>query len=136
MTHRREGYDPFLDREAIKVSINVSLLGAYYLRAPVEGQLLELDTGDGGTRTGLASWLRTDVGDDIVFAVTKGRLFGSRPCLGNYGIRVGQGRCCGVRRLACSIDIYLPQHARVLVEPDEPVQAGASVLANLVDKSI
>lgn len=135
VTHRREGYDPFLDRQAIKVSIRVDRLGDYYLRSPVEGRLLELHDDGPGTPGGLVSWLRTDEDDDIVYAITKGVMFGLRPCLGNFGIRVGQGRCCGVRRLARSIDVYLPHYARVLCEPGDSVHAGSTVLANLVKKA-
>lgn len=135
VTHRREGYDPFLDREAIKISIRVNMLGAYYLRSPVEGTLLELEDEGGDTRNGRASWMRTDEGDDIVLTISEGRLFGARPCRGSPGTRIGQGRCCGVRRLARLIDIYLPRNSRVVVEPGDEVRAGASALAKLVHKA-
>lgn len=133
--HRREGYDPFLDREAIRVSVRVDCLGAYYLRSPVEGTALELSGDEVEAFAGTLSWLRTDEGDDIVLAISAGWMLGARPCLGNYGARIGQGRCCGVRRLARVVDVYLPRHSRVKVEPGEHVRAGASVLAKFVHKT-
>src|SRR5699024_8352832 len=104
--HRREGYDPFLDREAIKISIRVRLLCAYYLRSPVEGTLKELDGKAELLPAAPASWIRTDEGDDVALVVSAGSLLGARPCLGSYGVRVGQGRSCGIRRLARVMDVY------------------------------
>ena len=135
ITHRRECYDPFLDREAIKVSIHVNLLGAYYLRSPVEGNVLELSGEAAEQFAGTVSWLHTDEGDDVVCAISAGHMFGARPCVGNYGTRIGQGRCCGVRRFARQIDVYLPLYSRVMVEPGQRVTAGASVLAKFVHKA-
>src|SRR5699024_3802548 len=43
VTHRRACYDRFLDREAIRITIELNLFGAYYFRSPVEGTTLELD---------------------------------------------------------------------------------------------
>src|SRR5699024_11178544 len=114
--HRREGYDPFLDREAIKITIQFDLFGAYYLRSPVEGTALEVSGEGVESFDGVVSWIRTDEGDDIVVAISHGFTLGARPCRGNYGERVGQGRCCGTRRLARQIDVYLPVNSLVLVD--------------------
>lgn len=134
VTHRRECYDPFLDREAIRVTIRLSLFGAYYFRSPVEGTMLELDSGAVDMFDGAMSWIRTDEGDDILIAASRGPMFGARPCRGGYGERVGQGRCCGTRRLARQVDVYMPAHSRVLVDLHARVQAGATVLGKLVRK--
>lgn len=131
---RRESYDPFLNREAIKISIEVERVGAYMLRAPVEGGVLEIEPNDAKTRTAQASWIRTDEGDDVVFAVSAGSLFGARPCRVRYGERVGQGRRCGLRRLARQVDVYLPLHSRIDIAMGQKVKAGESVLATLVHK--
>ena len=132
--HRRECYDAFLDREAIKLSIRVDLLGAYLMRSPVEGTVLEL-TGDAIEQLdGVASRIRTDEGDDLIMVIRDGSLFGARPCRSNFGERVGQGRCCGQRRLARRVDLYLPVNSRVEVELGDHVRAGACVLAKLVHK--
>ncbi|GAB3684525.1 phosphatidylserine decarboxylase [Salinisphaera aquimarina] len=134
VVHRRECYDPFLDREAIKVSLRVDVLGAYLLRSPVEGTVLEL-TGEAVDKLdGVASRIRTDEGDDLVMVIREGSLFGARPCRSSFGERVGQGRCCGQRRLARRVELYLPVNSRVEVELGTHVKAGACVLAKLVHK--
>ncbi|RJS93758.1 hypothetical protein [Salinisphaera sp. Q1T1-3] len=132
--HRRECYDPYLDREAIKLSIDVDFFGAYLLRSPVEGTVLELPGETIAELGGTASWIRTDEGDELIMAVRDGALFGQRPCRSNYGERVGQGRCCGNRRLTRRIDLFLPMNSRVEVELGDHVRAGACVLAKLVHK--
>ncbi|MES1926732.1 hypothetical protein [Salinisphaera sp. T31B1] len=134
VVHRRECYDPFLDREAIKISLQVHLLGAYLIRSPVEGTVLEL-TGEAiDALDGVASRIRTDEGDDVIMVIRHGSLFGARPCRSEFGERVGQGRCCGQRRLARRVDLYLPVNSRVEVELGDHVSAGACVLAKLVHK--
>lgn len=132
--HRRECYDPFLDREAVRVSIQVDLFGFYFVRSPVEGTVLELPPDAWPEFAGTASWIRTDEGDDVVFAVTEGAMFGARPCEARYGERVGQGRRCGMRRLARRVDLYLPANTRLEVDIDQRVAAGCSTLATLMHK--
>lgn len=132
--HRRECYDPYLDREAVKVAIRVNPFGAYLLRSPVEGTVVEL-VGDAVQELGgAASMIRTDEGDELVVAIRRGTLFGQRPCRNGYGERVGQGRCCGNRRLARRVELFLPVNSRMEVALGDHVHAGACVLAKLVHK--
>lgn len=132
--HRRECYDPYLDREAVKLAIRVNPFGAYLLRSPVEGTVVELAGETVEQLGGVASMIRTDEGDDLIVAVRHGTLLGQRPCRNDYGERVGQGRCCGNRRLARRVDLFLPVNLRMEVELGDHVQAGACVLAKLVHK--
>lgn len=132
--HRRECYDPYLDREAVKVAIRVNPFGAYLLRSPVEGTVLELAGETVERLGGVASMIRTDEGDELVMAIRRGSLLGERPCRNSYGERVGQGRCCGKRRLAQRVELFLPVNCRMEVELGDHVRAGACVLAKLVHK--
>lgn len=135
LIERRECRDPFLDREAIKLSIRVSWLGAYLVRSPSEGTVLEIPADAWPEFSGTATWIKTDEEYDVVMAVCQGSLLGSRPCLGRYGERVGQGRRCGSRRLARQLDVYLPANCRVEVEVGQSIRAGRDVLATLMRKS-
>lgn len=132
--HRREGYDPYLDREAVKLTVRLDWFGAYILRSPVEGHLLEIPGDAVLEQGGVASWIRTDERDDVVIAIRRGSLFGQRPCRNSYGERLGQGRCCGYRRLARQAELYLPVNSRVDIGLGDHVRAGESVLAKLVHK--
>lgn len=133
--HRRECHDPFLDREAVKLSLRVDVFGAYLLRSPVEGTVVELTGETADTFVGVVSYIRTDEGDDLIIAIPDGSTLGARPCRSNYGERVGQGRCCGMRRLARRVDVYMPANSRLEVALGDRVRAGACVLAKLVHKN-
>lgn len=132
--HRRECHDPYLDREAIKVIIRVNPFGAYFLRSPMEGAVLELDRQLLEENGRPASLIRSDHGGHLVMVVKQGRLFGADPCMKGYGERVGQGRCCGYRRLARQLALLLPVNARMEVAPGDRVRAGKTVLARFVNR--
>lgn len=124
---RRECHDPWLGREAIRIGIAVSFWGNYLLRAPVEGEVQSVPGG-----SGQISRLQTDEGEDILVVVARGWLLGARPVWVPFGERLGQGRPCGLRRLARQIDIYIPAEARVEVALGQTIRCGETVLATLL----
>lgn len=136
VTEVLECTDPYLKRPARRVSIKVDHLGAYYLRSPSEGQVFELPAEGRAKPAGYrASAIRTDEGDEVLFVVRKGLLFGVRPCsLYRYGERIGQGRRCGPRRWADRINIYVPSDSRTDIKEGDKVMAGQDVLATLLRK--
>lgn len=132
IVQRRECYDPFLDREAIRLTLDVAMFGAYLVRAPVAGTVLEIPASAGPEGAGTASWLRTRDGHDLVMTVCEGTLFGAPPCQTPFGERVGQARPCGQRRLAQRMDLYLPVNSRIEVIQGDRVRAGVDVIARFV----
>ena len=127
---RRECHDPHLRREAIRIGIAVPFFSNYLLRAPVEGELKELDNAPQQI-----SCLQTDAGESIVIAVSRGSLLGAKPVWVAVGDRLGQGRICGKRRLARVIDVYLPSDCRVEIELGQTVRSGETVLATLLRRN-
>lgn len=132
--HRRECYDPYLDREAIRLTFEISFFGAYFLRSPVVGTVREMPASACPEFSGPVSWIRTNDDYDLVLTVSEGCLFGARPFQTSYGERIGQGRPCGQRRLARRLDIYLPPNSRIEVVPGDAVRAGRDVIARFVRK--
>lgn len=132
--HRRECYDPFLDREAIRLSFDVALFGNYMLRSPVAGTVLAMPDTAWPDFAGTVSWIRTNDGYDVVMTVSEGTMFGARPCQTVFGERVGQSRPCGHRRLARRLDLYLPASARIEVIQGDRVRAGTDIIARFVRK--
>ena len=127
---RRECHDPWLGREAIRIGIAVGFWSNYLLRAPVEG---ELQSVPGAGRA--VSRIHTDEGDDILVVLARGWLFGARPVWVSFGERLGQGRPCGLRRLALQIDVYLPAESRVEVTLGQTIRCGETVLATLLRRT-
>ncbi len=125
--------DEFLDRNALRFRIKPAALGAYSLRAPIEGKLREPRSEHVDTSTHV-SWIQSDEGDDVLIAAGRGGLLGQCPCLVPVGERVGHGRRCGLRRLARYIDVYIDESSRAKVCPGQSVRAGTDVLAILKRK--
>lgn len=124
--------DELLGRPASRISIRISPFASYMLRAATEGQVTELSADARASLNGrTATWLHTDEGQDVLMVVESGSLLGARPCRYAYGERVGQGRRCGVRRLARRIDVYVPQNSRVDVSKGDRVRGGETVIATL-----
>lgn len=130
VTFRRECHDPYLGREAIRIGITVTFMANYLLRAPIEGEVVAIE---GASKQ--VSCIRSDEGESVLLAVTRGSLFGAAPVWQDIGDRLGQGRHCGARRLARVIDIYLPAECRVEVQLGQPVTCGSTVLATLLRRS-
>ncbi|EIT67585.1 MULTISPECIES: hypothetical protein [Hydrocarboniphaga] len=130
IVYRREAHDPYLDREAVRIGIRVSFWGAYSLRAPKEG---EVDVVDDSRHR--ASIIRTDEGEGFVIQVRRGSLLGALPIRVPAGERVGQGRRCGLRRLAREIDLYMPAGARVEVPLGSRVKCGQTLIATIVRRN-
>lgn len=123
-----------LDRQSLRIRIRVNPLGAYTVRAPVEGKLLDpRDNAREGSRlTGRGGlWLRTDEGDDIVVAFTGRGLLGVPKAFRRYGERVGHGHRVAYLRLAGVAEIYVGDNCLPRVEPGDYVSASTTILAAL-----
>ena len=131
VVHRRECHDPVLGREAIRIVIRTSLWGGYCLRAPIAAEVMSVSRGGGPA----VSRLRTDDGQDVLLRVGRGTLLGARPVMVGVGERVGQGRRCGLRRLAREIDVIVPMGWRVEVQLGQRVRSGETLLATMLRKT-
>ncbi len=126
-----------LEREAIRIEIRVSHLGAYTARSPSEGKILNLrDNLAGGSRLSGVSglWVHTDEGDDIVVLMSGNRRIGVPRSFVRYGERLGQGQRFAFIRLARTAEVYVPLSAEILVKPGDRVRAGSGMLAELVHR--
>lgn len=123
-----------LEREALLVRIRVHHSGAYTVRSPVEGMVLDpRDNVTAGSRlSGLNGlWVRTDAKDDVVTLFHGRAFFGIPKAFIRYGERIGQGRRVAYLRLAREARVYLPTDVRVQVQEGDKVLAGSTTLALL-----
>ncbi|MEL6368369.1 MAG: hypothetical protein AAFQ16_10475 [Pseudomonadota bacterium] len=123
-----------LDRQSLRIRIENNPLGAYTLRAPVEGRLLDPrdNIAEGALATGRGGmWLRTDEGDDVVVSFSGKQRFGGPCAMFRYGERVGHGQRCAYLRLVSVCEVYLPERVLPRVEAGQRVTAGQTVLAKL-----
>lgn len=125
--------DPFLKREALRVRVKMGLLDVHSIRVPSEGRIMQQwqSRSSASGRAQFANWVRTDEGDDIVWAVDLPPL--SKPHFDMHtGNRVGQGHRCGYVFLGGYVDVYVPTSARPHVDVSDRVVAGETMLAQLV----
>lgn len=125
-------HDPYLERQSIRVTLEMNPYGIFSTRSPVEGKMMEPPNmpDDDGAPHGV--WLQTDEADDVVMVMNRGRLHNLPSCNVGFGERVGQGQRCGFIPLGARIDLYLPEASRTEVAPGDRISAGSDVIARLV----
>ena len=128
----RTVHDPYLQRQSIRVTVQMHPYGVFTTRSPIEGKVLEPPNYPDDARKPHGVWLQTDEGDDIVMVMSRGRL-NSRPrCYIRFGERTGQGKRCGFVHLGGRVDIYLPANSRMAVAEGDVVHSGSDPIATLV----
>jgi len=126
--------DPYLDRQAILLGLQMGYVDVYSTRSPVEGKILELKNTGHEIQQPRGVWLKTDEDDDLVVVMHRGALNNLPRCDVRIGDRVGQGQRCGNIQLGGRVDVYLPANSRVEVTCGSHVKAGSDVIATLVHK--
>jgi phosphatidylserine decarboxylase len=135
--------DPYVARDATKVSVFMNVFNVHSNRSPVDGRIdgvwyrpgrfvnAALDkASDDNERNAL--WIRTDDGQDIVCVQVAGLIARRILCYAGKGDRLARGQRYGFIRFGSRVDLYLPSSARVRVAIGDRVRAGESVVAELV----
>ena len=126
--------DPYLQRDAVRLDIQMNHAGVYSTRSPIEGKILEPKNAGNGGNQPHGVWLKTDEDDDLVVVMHRGPLHNLPRCFVRIGERIGQGQRCGYIQMGGRVEVYLPRHSRLQVSPGSPVKAGSDVIATLVHK--
>ncbi|HED19434.1 MAG TPA: hypothetical protein ENI74_08035 [Gammaproteobacteria bacterium] len=134
VTSIAEVHDPYLDREAIMLGLQMGYADVYSTRSPVEGKILEPKHTVDSDQPPHGVWLKTDEDDDLIVVMHRGPLHNSPRCYVRIGDRVGQGQRCGYIQMGGKVDVYLPAGSRVEVTSGSRVKAGSDVIATLVHK--
>jgi len=123
--------DPYLDRDSIRVTMQMNPYGVFTTRSPVEGKVLQPPSTPENARMPHGVWLQTDEGDDVVMVMMRGRLHTAPRCYIRIGDRIGQGKRCGFVHLGGQVDVYLPERSRLGVSAGAQVYGGSDVIATL-----
>ena len=136
VTRIENGYDPFLKRDALCLSVQMHWYGVFALRSITEGKIQQhwLHHPDDESRRHLqhAIWIQTDEGDDVVIALHAGGHFRRMHCYAHAGERIGQGKRCGFIPFGTQVDIYLPTKARSHLSAGTRVAGGTDLIAEFV----
>jgi phosphatidylserine decarboxylase len=134
--------DPWLEREALKVSVFMNVFNVHSNRAPVDGTVRQvwyhagefvnaaLDKASLSNERN-ALWLHTRGGADVTCVQIAGLVARRILCYVSAGAELKRGERFGFIRFGSRVDLYLPLDAQAVAAIGDKVYAAESVLARL-----
>lgn len=134
--------DPYLERDAIKVSVFMNVFNVHSNRSPVDGEVRQawyhagkflnaaLDKASIENERN-ALWLKTVAGEDVTCVQVAGLIARRILCYVKPGDKLERGERFGFIRFGSRVDIYLPPSASVKAAIGDKVRGGSSILALL-----
>jgi len=132
--------DPYLKREALKISVFMNVFNVHSNRAPVDGVVKErwyypgafvnaaLDKASLENERN-ALWLRTAAGADVTCVQIAGLIARRILCYVDAGATLVRGQRFGFIRFGSRVDVYLPLDAEPKAAIGDKVYAAETVLA-------
>jgi phosphatidylserine decarboxylase len=136
--------DPYLGRDALKISVFMNVFNVHSNRSPVDGVVVNswyhagsflnaaLDKASAENERS-ALHLRTDRGDEVTCVQVAGLIARRILCYAKPGDRLARGERYGFIRFGSRVDVYLDPSARPRVAVGDKVHATESVIAELLD---
>jgi len=134
--------DPWLERDALKISVFMNVFNVHSNRAPVDGTVRQrwyhagsflnaaLDKASLENERN-ALWLRTPAGADVTCVQIAGLVARRILCYVGAGAELRKGERFGFIRFGSRVDVYLPVDAQPVAAIGDKVFATESVLARL-----
>jgi phosphatidylserine decarboxylase len=134
--------DPYLDRDALLVSVFMNVFNVHSNRSPVDGEVkgawynagafvnAALDKASTENERN-ALHLRTAAGADLTVVQVAGLIARRILCYAKPGDRLARGQRYGFIRFGSRVDVYLPTNARPRVAVGDKVSATQTILAEL-----
>jgi phosphatidylserine decarboxylase len=135
-------HDPYLKRDALKLSVFMNVFNVHSNRSPVDGEVREIWYHAGQfvnaalSKASLenernALWLKTADGVDVTCVQVAGLIARRILCYVKAGDKVARGQRYGFIRFGSRVDVYLPVSATPKVAIGDTVHASSTVLAEL-----
>ena len=134
--------DPYLERDALKISVFMNVFNVHSNRSPVDGTVKQrwyhagsflnaaLDKASLENERN-ALWLRTGGGQDVTCVQIAGLVARRILCYVDQGTELRRGQRYGFIRFGSRVDVYLPLDAEVKAALGDKVYATESILARL-----
>jgi len=134
--------DPWLERDALKISVFMNVFNVHSNRSPVDGTVQRrwyhagrflnaaLDKASLENERN-ALWLRTASGADVTCVQIAGLVARRILCYVGEGAVLRRGQRFGFIRFGSRVDVYLPPDARPVAAIGDKVYASETVLASL-----
>ena len=134
--------DPYLTREALKVSVFMNVFNVHSNRSPVDGDVrdqwyfpgnfLNASLPKASTENERnALWIKTDKGQDVTCVQIAGLVAKRIVCHVHKGDHLVRGQRFGFIRFGSRVDVYLPLGTKVNVGIGDKVYATHTILAEL-----
>ena len=135
-------HDPYLNREALKISVFMNVFNVHSNRAPVNGTVRQrwyhagsflnaaLDKASLENERN-ALWLQTPGGTDVTCVQVAGLVARRILCYVDQGAPLQRGQRYGFIRFGSRVDVYLPPDAEPKAALGDKVYATETVLARL-----
>jgi len=138
--------DPYLDRNALKISVFMNVFNVHSNRSPVDGEVRKawyfggrflnaaLDKASLENERN-ALWIHADSGAEVTCVQVAGLIARRILCYVQTKDRLKRGQRFGFIRFGSRVDVYLPPEARPNAAVGDKVFAGETILARLPVKS-
>ena len=134
--------DPYLNRDALKMSVFMNVFNAHSNRSPVDGEVREKWYHPGKFINAVMSkasleneraalWIRTPSGADVTCVQVAGLIARRILCYARKGQKLARGERFGFIRFGSRVDVYLPPAALPRASIGDKVYATETVLALL-----
>ena len=134
--------DPYLKRDAIKVSVFMNVFNVHSNRSPVDGEVrdkwyfsgkfINADLPKASLENERnALWITTDNGADVTCVQVAGLIAKRILCSAKPGDHLARGQRFGFIRFGSRVDVYLPTNAKINVNIGDKVYATSTILAEL-----
>jgi phosphatidylserine decarboxylase len=131
--------DPYLKRDALKISVFMNVFNVHSNRSPVDGEIKGRWYNPGSFLNAAldkasienernALWVTTARGD-ITFVQVAGLIARRILCYVKSGDILARGQRYGFIRFGSRVDVYLPPHAKPAVSMGQKVKASKTILA-------
>jgi len=134
--------DPYLARDALKMSVFMNVFNVHSNRSPVDGEIRDAWHFPGSfinaalSKASLeneraALWIRTTGGADVTCVQIAGLIARRILCYAKAGQRLARGERYGFIRFGSRVDVYLPPESRPVAAMGDKVYAAETILARL-----
>jgi phosphatidylserine decarboxylase len=134
--------DPYLKRDAVKVSVFMNVFNVHSNRSPVDGKVRDKWYSPGKfinadlPKASLenernALWITTDNGADVTCVQVAGLIAKRILCSAKPGDHLTRGQRFGFIRFGSRVDVYLPTNTKINVNIGDKVHATSTILAEL-----
>lgn len=135
-----KAHDPFLHRDALKISVFMNVFNVHSNRSPVDGVIQNVwyypgqffnavldKASEENERNAL--WIKTQGGGDVTCVQIAGLVARRILCYVGKGDQLSRGQRYGFIRFGSRVDLYLPLDANIKVSIGDKVYATSTVLA-------